>query len=192
MVQTRQLARVKKKAKTQPSTSNLSSKQRKQIRRLASLHSVFKDDVIQISDLLNSLNTDDAISKFQRTMLQSLLDLIPVAEDRYRKEGTERSANAFNSMVSQSRELIADLQAERDTKQLALQLSREIIDPAFIGIAQIVIDNLHNLKRSMETYVPEKRHIQLNGIVRDTAKGIAQYIEDQRADIGERMVEVMN
>ena len=174
-----------------PPSSGLTKKQRQQARRLKNLRSLFKDDVTEIASLLEDQQTESAVNRFQRTMLKSLMDLIPIAEDKYRQEGSERAAYALNSLVSQARELIADMQAERDGRQLALQLSSEIIDPAFIGIAQVVIDSLHNLKRSLETYVPEHRHPQLNNLARESAGTIARYIESQRGHIKEKMVESM-
>lgn len=159
--------------------------------RMKRLNSVFKDEVSTIQRLLEAHNSDGAITVFQKTALATMIELIPIAEEKYRKFGNERSAYALNSLITQARELVGDIKAEQDQRELALRLSREIVNPAFIQIMQNMVDNLYQLKRNVESCVPTNRVSDVHRQVEQTAREITHFLEQSYAQIRDRITSEM-
>lgn len=159
--------------------------------RLSKLDSVFKDEVVAIQRLLQQNQSDNATACFQKSMLALLIELIPFAEDEYRKMPKERNAYAMNSLISQARELISDLKAERDSKGLALRLSHEILNPAFISMVQNIIDANYYLKRNIDIHILPNAKQKVYASIDDTSKTIAAYMEDTYNDVRDRIVTEM-
>lgn len=173
------------------STGDNGGKLEKLKTRLSKLDSVFKDEVEGIQHMLNNANSDSAITKFQKQALVTLIELIPIAEEKYRQYGNERSAYALGALISQCRELVGDIKAERDSRGIALHLSHAIIHPMFISIMQNIVDNLFQLKKGVESYVPPARSRDTNNLIDQTAREITHYLEQSYNMTRDRIVTEM-
>jgi len=121
-----------------------------------------------------------------------LVELIPYAEDEYRSNPKERNAYAMNSLISQARELVADIQAERDSKGLALRLSHEILSPAFVSMAQNVIDTIYYLKRTIDPNILPDEQRRVYKHMDEAARSIASYMEMTYNETRDRIIETMS
>jgi hypothetical protein len=157
--------------------------------RLAEVDSVFKREVENIHHLLESKNTDTAVTRFQKSALATLIELIPIAESKYRKYGNERAAYAMNSLISQSRELITDIKAEQNSRDLALRITSEILRPAFVMIMQNMVDNMYHLKKNMEGYVPDKHTRDIHTLTDTSAREITHYLEQTYKSVSDRIMQ---
>ena len=177
----------KKKYKENPNAPKVSPpevSEREQKRR-ASVHrnlkqtlKTFREDSPDIQQLLEQ-DSDRASERFQRRALAMLIDLIPVAEAKYRERAGEHSAYALNSLISQARELISDIQAGKDSEELVNTLGLEILKPCFTAIAQSMIDNIYRLRRRVERNIKPSKVESVNEAVDDMAKEFAAYLENQ-------------
>ena len=140
----------------------------------------FQEDSLRIRKLLQQGQNDNAISLFQKSTLSTIIDLITIAERQYRKKKVESSAYALNSLISQARELIADLEARHDRLNMASNITREVLQPQFMRMASNIINTLHNTKRSIEPYVKNEKAV--NDKVDEAARSIALFLEELFVD----------
>lgn len=144
----------------------------------------FKDEIPSMQSLLDS-DSDRASEKFQKNALLMLIDLIPIAEAKYREHAGEHAAYALNTLISQARELVSDIHASNDSRQLALTLTSDIVKPSILSISQNMVDNIYQLRRRIETYVKPNKSEQVNAAIDDVAKSFAVYLEEQYAQLHE-------
>ena len=153
----------------------LDNKLRKLTQRMKGLKSTFKASVGGIVGNLESGDTDRGISIFQKAMLATMLELIPIAEDQYRNsEGNANLLYALNAAISQSRELIADVDAGKDYAQLVQRLSVQVLEPIFLSLANNAVSEIFRFAASIDGDIqPDRRRAvkdALNTLARDLAK----------------------
>lgn len=141
------------------------------------LSSMFGEQNSKIMGLLQKGDTEKATVHFQRQMLATLVDMIPIAEAKYRETSHERAAYAMNSLISQCRELISDIEANNSSQQLANTLLIKIIKPFCSNILQNIIDTTHFLKKRVESNIKEGFQQETNTYVDDAVKSIGLYME---------------
>lgn len=100
----------------------------------------------EIMDAVDSGNLDHAVLQFQRQAYSTIVNLIPVAEKEYKKYKRDHQAYVLNALISQGRELAADLMASGDRAQLASILTQEVIEPVFKSLLQHVMTEQLQLK----------------------------------------------
>ncbi len=123
-----------------------------QARNLVALPDGVSDDTVKalrsrfgkradaIIDMLDQGETDGAITTVQRTLLQTLVDVIPITEHAVRASNGRYGVYQFNQTISQVRELLNDLQATRDKGLLGQSIVDRCVRPSFLDIAgQIVL-----------------------------------------------------
>lgn len=154
----------------QPTVLTKQSSQ-KQIRGLTTL---FGQRSSLIIDLLeDDSQTDGALTTIQRTLLQLMVDVLPVVERDVRTSRGKHGVYQLNQCVSQIRELTTDIQSLRDRGQLGASVVERNLRPAYLDLAVQIslaiteIDNAaksfmknneHTLFRS-ETLIPMKRNL---------------------------------
>lgn len=100
----------------------------------------------QIMDLIEAGDIDGSIHAFQKQAYGTIINLIPIAEEEYRKGKRDHQAYVLNALISQSRELAADLMASGDRQSLAAAIVSEILEPTFKAILQFMMQEQMQLK----------------------------------------------
>ena len=108
------------------------------IRRLNSMFGQRSDTII---DLLETSDTDSASALITRTLLQTLVDVLPVVERNVRKSRGSRGVMPLNQCISQIREVVHDLQAFKDRSQLGQTIVDRTVRPAYLDLA-VQVSNL--------------------------------------------------
>jgi len=164
--------------------------------RMQGVKSAFMEEVSSIHDLLEKDSKDSAISKFQKAILMMLIETIPLAEDKYRETLAERSAYAMNTLISQAREVIAEIRADQDRKQLGYELSEYIIFPAFNAIAYNVRSNIYNLQQDLEPYIKDdaegKSRQCLYKALAEVRDNIIHHMNESGNSIQDRILETID
>lgn len=155
----------------------------KEKRRLATMNSLFGQYTDDIQKLIEIGDNDIMSLRFQKNMLVTLIDVLPIAEEQYRKNPGQSNSYAFSGLIAQCRELINDIQAASDRSLLSNRIGRDILIPAFTRIAQNVIDTMHYTKRELESIVPDDKVVRLHTSLDNSAKSIAKFINDMYGDI---------
>ncbi len=127
-------------------------------RTLRRLNSMFGQRADTIIDLLETSDTDGAASLTTRTLIQTLVDILPVTERAVRKSKGTRGVMGLNQIISQIRELLHDLQAFKDRDQVGQTIVDRFVRPGFMDMAMqmtnlmVELDNQAKNKMSSDDY----------------------------------------
>jgi hypothetical protein len=127
-------------------------------RTLRRLNSMFGQRADSIIDLLELADTDGAASLTTRTLVQTLVDILPVAERAVRRSKGTRGVMGLNQIISQVRELLHDLQAYKDRDQVGQTIVDRFVRPGFMDMAMqmtnlmVELDNQARNKMSKDDY----------------------------------------
>ena len=147
----------------------------------------------ELTTLLEQSNNQESIRKFQSITLKMLVDLVPYAERQYREYSSQSNAYALNALITQIRELTADLSAEQDKGALALNIVTNILHPVFLSMAQLLIDNMYSLKKNIENDIKpervERSNTQIDQATRDMAQGFQSLFYDVRQKVIDSLTE---
>jgi len=161
-------------------------------KRLKRFKSIFKSDAFRIQEYLRENKTDNAIQAAQKQLLKMMIELIPIAESNFRKYGNERGAYAINAIISQTRELMADIRAEKDSREIAYKIVNEVVHPQFMLIAHNYVDNLYRLRKNIEVYTDPKLHgaqEAINTRVSECAKECNLFLQESYKSLRDQVLE---
>lgn len=137
----------------------------------------FSIEAQKIQELIESNNNDGAITLSQKALLKMILDIIPLAEKQVRASDSVRGVYALNTLISQTRELMADIQATKDQQYLARNIVDNIIRPSFMDIAQFMINANYQLKKSIDDKLKPSYKRDVSVTIDGNAKDIAEYMQ---------------
>jgi len=166
-------------------------------RALANI-SAFRDELPFIVAKINSSQQEGAVSAIQKQLLLTALAIIPVAEQEYISKshlrGAENLLYAFNSAVSSVRELVQDIEANKDRATITSKISSNVLHPAFIMIGQRLIDQDYKLKRRLieSGLVSQDKLKELNQITGEVMnKPMMLFMEASYKDISSKIVDML-
>jgi len=110
------------------------------------LKSIVGDSAETIQQMLELNEGDGARSLIYKKMLQSLVDLIPYAENNIRKTKGSRGVYQLNSMISSIRELLIDVQASEDRGRIGDLLVERLVAPTMLEIGTDIVQKLDLIK----------------------------------------------
>lgn len=126
---------------------------------------------------------DLAALKSMRTLV---LDLIPVAEDNYRKFPIHTAAAALNHYINQEREIMNDIRALEDFRSRAALLSK-IIDKEMQGLAKIFIEHCTKLMVAL----PEQDAKNQAESLKRFMKTFGRELQASNEGMGDKMMEFL-
>lgn len=143
------------------------------------LDSLFGKDSEKIMSLISSAEEKDrGFSLFQVRMLMTLVDMIPLAEQRVRnQEASQSSVYGLNAMINSVRELINDMQANQEQSNLAGNIVEKVIFPIFSSFAHMYVTQANNLKLAIHPHVKDNRYSKVEEAVMTTFKEIGGQTE---------------
>lgn len=144
----------------------------------------------QIQQLLENKENDSAILLAQRRMLQTTIDLIPIAERKYRETANERAAYALNTLMDRASILISDIIASEDRAQLTERIMTQVIEPSIKSHAQIAFMSMINAKTSLATEMP-KNAKKINQIMERSIREIAEHLQASFREMENKIKDMM-
>lgn len=149
--------------------------------------SFFNSKSKHIVKLIDAKDNDSTASETQRSLLSMMVQLIPIAEQNYKTYRTERAAYALNSLVSQVRELLSDLQSTNDRSVVIENILYNVIEPTLRQYAQYLIDSNLELKQKLEVCVPKSQQSEMREIIDIDTKKNAAFLQSIFATLKERI-----
>lgn len=151
----------KKKKATDVSTKvlNISTRNDKGISKLdaGGLATILGGSAEQIQQLLEVGNNDSASALLNKRLLQTLVDLIPHAEENVRNTKGQRGVYQINSLITSVRELLSDLQASKDRGAIGDSLVERVVRPTFLDIGMALAQEEQNFASYLRDQVtPEQ------------------------------------
>jgi len=124
----------------------------------AMVNSTFHKDFDKLRTMLSpdnvELRVDQAAPLLFRAALAMILDLLPIAEHKYRKSRQESAAYALTAMINQARDLTNDVRLSEDTEGRAVVLG-QIINMNFVRIAELLLNEKYALQRKLEAVITD-------------------------------------
>ena len=151
-----------------------------QLEKLANTAEVVKSTFgIKRSEIARAIedgNIDAAILTFQKQAYATILKLIPIAEKAYLKDKQDRQAYVLNALISQGRELAADLAASGDRAALVNTVATEILEPAFKGLLQDLLNEIIQTKALLAGKIKPQHESTATQILDDLVRAMAQHM----------------
>lgn len=127
-----------------------------------------------------SLTTKEAI-------LSTLIELIPLAEASLRQSNVKNGIYQFNSLINQVRELMVDLDGERDLNQMVQSILDEAVRPVFMMLAQMIIQFNNSLKRQMRAELDDKQCKAVYPLIDEQVRELGTYVQSMFNEVQRRV-----
>ena len=155
---------------------------------LSNLKTLFGDRAEEILGMIEANNRDGAITLLYRQLLSMTVDIIPFAENLVRSTKGYRGVYQINALVSQCRELLADIQSTQDRGALGRNMVERHVRPAFLDIAMQIVSSNHALASDILLLVPPDKKPQIQALFQTNQKSLAEYIQAQYNNIRDELM----
>ncbi len=144
-----------------------------------------------IINMLEMNNNDGGITLLKKRLLQMTVNVLPAAEQQLVETGAQKGVYQFATLVSQIRELITDIKADEDRKYIAQSIAETILKPAFMGLAQDIINDHHDFRRATETYVKTEHVSKHSEELRNLAKDLANKMTVSYREVSQKIYDAL-
>lgn len=164
----------------------------KQVRR--TLHENFGEAAPKIIDMLEMDNNDGAMVLLQKRLLQSSIAMLAYAEKLITDTAGAKGTYQYATIVSQIREIITDIQANRDRTFITNSVIDQAVRPAFIDMAEHILNDHQVFRREMidSNMIVEGKQPEFNSALRDLAKGLAVKMQDRYKNLSFTITQQLN
>lgn len=166
-------------------------KMKKILKKTKLLRSNFKNAVPRIHELISEDNLPAAMSMASRGFLIMLTELIPILEQTVRDKPGQSSVYSLNALVSQVREIQADIKADNDQASLAERICEEIIGRIAMEYAQKMALAFYHLREQIRPMIATSAINAFEGTYNKQALEIGGTVEEMGNKMKERVAEVM-
>lgn len=157
------------------------------------LESMFGERSSSIMELLDTDNSDGALSLIMKTLLKTLVDVLPVIERYVRSSGGTKGVYQFTQLTAQLRETCAEIQAYRDRANIGSKIVDRYIRPSFLDIAVQITSTWVELEASARSRMsPEDFETYRADTLMPMKRGIAEYLKKQYEDVSAQVVQNLN
>lgn len=137
-----------------------------------------------ISDGLQSLIT--------RSLLQSLVNILPVAERQVSKSGAKRGVYQYNQTIGSIRELLADIQASQDRGMLGQSIVEKAVRPAFLDISVQIVTAMAEFEAFGKNNLSSEQQKDFKQLIETIKRNLATYISSQYREVSETVVQSLS
>jgi hypothetical protein len=124
-------------------------------------------------------------------MFRKLAKLIRKAEKQCMKSGQSRDYYALCTLMSQQREVIADIRSVSDMSGQVAQLENNVLQPMIRSVGQNMLDSFYQIKALIvNTSKPEETQFALNKL-NDITTEQGKFLQMQYQNAVERMSQIM-
>ncbi len=166
-------SKEKKKGKKKKGALALSPKVRVQIEADFGRHAP------KLIEMLEMGNGDGALTLLKRKLLQTSIGLLPFAEKTVRESKSARGVYQYSTLVSQIREIMSDIEADRDRDLLLAVIDERVVKPAFMDFAQQILVTHFEFRKDLEIYVKPEGVQSFNRKLEKVAKELAVKMQEQ-------------
>ena len=152
------------------------------------LQSRFGGRAEQIISMLEFQDSDGAISLLSRSILQTLVDVLPLAEHNIRATKGQKGIYQLNQLVSSVREMMIDLQALRDKGLVGQRLVESTIRPAFMDIGVQIVTAFAKLEASARNSMSDTDFADYRKELKGLRDNMGSYIQTQYQEVQSTVV----
>lgn len=152
------------------------------------LKTMFGQRTKEILDLIENNQKDGAVVLIYKQLLKMLVSLVPILERVVRKSKGRYGTYQVNQLVSQLRELLADMQAVQDRGLLGRTLVSRYVRPAFTDIAMQIVTNDHRILTAILPHIAEEKREKVETEVKNAQRELARFIQAQYKHVAEEII----
>jgi hypothetical protein len=168
---------------------NLSAKDKRELRKQA--ESYFGNNSSKIMEMLETGDSDGGITVLKKTLLMTIIRVLPMAEQILTESGTAKGTYQFVTLISQMREIMSDIQADRDKQFLAQSITEQIIRPSFMNIAQQMLTEHHSFRKKGDMFVIPAKSNFFSEQLLAVGKDLANFMQTEYKDISVKLSEAL-
>jgi hypothetical protein len=150
--------------------------------------SLFGERAAEIMQLVEDNDRDGAVTMIYKQLMKMLVDVIPVIEKGVRATKGFRGVRSLNEIVSQVREMLADMQAVQDKGMLGQTLITRYVRPAFLDIAMQMMTNNEHMLNEITEYIDPKHRDEVRIRMKAAQRELGKYIQAQYTQIADSIV----
>lgn len=140
-----------------------------------------------IRQYLDAKDYENASLTAKHGLLNTVIEILPLAERSLRKSNASKGIYQFVSLVNQVRELLVDLDGERDMQGTIQSILDSAIHPVFMTMAQQVIQFQAALKRRMRSEFTEQEcRDKLYPMLDEHINELAKYVQGMYEEVRRR------
>ena len=161
-------------------------------RALRVLNSKFGEKSQVIVDQLEFGISDGVTSLITRSLLQTLVDVLPITEKNLRKNEGTKGVYQFNQVISQIRELLADIQAAQDRGMLGHSIVEKSVRPAFLDISVQIVMAMTEIESFGKANLDGDQQKELRSLTENLKRNLASYIMTQYRDVSDNVIQSLS
>jgi hypothetical protein len=142
----------------------------------------------EIMEMIERDDRDGYISAIYKQLMKMMVDLVPIVEKGVRATKGFRGVRSLNEMISQMREMIADMQAVQDKGLLGQTLVSRHVRPAFLDIAMQMIANNERMLAEILHHVPTDKREDIRTQMKGAERELGKFIQAQYNNIAENLI----
>ncbi len=152
------------------------------------LNSILGDDAESLMQLLENGDADSAITRLNKRLIQTVIDLIPEVETNIRESKGRYGVHSFNGLVQTIRELVIDLQSAQDRGAMGEAMVEKLIRPAFLDLATDVVKEYSMVQSDMQSIMPHDQFLEFRRHQLESRDRIAKALQDKYVDLQEKII----
>lgn len=137
------------------------------------LRTQFGQGAEKILRLLEQDDTDPAVALIYKRLLQSVVDVMPLAEMGIRASKGMRGIHGFNMLISSLRELMVDVQSAQDRGMMGQTLVMSVMQPAFSDLAQDMVQEFSTLAADVKAKFSQEDYEAFLPMLKESRSRIA-------------------
>lgn len=145
----------------------------------------------RIINMLEMDNTDGAMTLLKKKLLQTSIGLLPSAEETVRESKSSRGVYQFTTLVSQIREIIGDIEADRNRDLLLDVIDNRVIRPAFMDAAHAVMMQHYELRKELEQTIKPSEVQRFNLLLKKLTTNIGVEMQAQYTKVREGLAQAL-
>lgn len=155
------------------------------------LHSILGDSAEEIQALFEESDGDNAKNLLFKRLLQTLVDLVPYAEDNIRKSKGQRGVYQFNTLITSIRELLIDIQSSQDRGRMGELIFERIIAPELINLGTAVILRLDILRTGAKNKMSKEAFMLFENELAKCQDSIAEEINGMARTVRQNAIDFL-
>lgn len=152
------------------------------------LNSILGDDAESLMQLLENGDADSAITRLNKRLIQTVIDLIPEVETNIRESKGRYGVHSFNGLVQTVRELVIDLQSAQDRGAMGETMVEKLIRPAFLDLATDVVKEYSMVQSDMQALLPHDQFLEFRKLQLESRDRIARALQDKYTELQEKII----
>lgn len=140
------------------------------------VQNVMGSEAARLVQLLEEGDEDGANDLLQKRLIQSSINLIAKVEQGVIDTNGRYGVHSFNGLVMSIRELINDMQAQKDRGAIGQILVENVLRPAYMDIGMAIMQEFFKSGQECKNILREHDYIEVEKIQKASRDQIAQHL----------------